>query len=258
MAIRYDETRHLFKIETGRLTYAFAVSPAGKLCHLYLGGALPGEYDLDPKLDGLREPFVSRGVDDELPWFQEYAVQEPFDYLQPALFCTYTDGTRGIRLYYQSHTHTDTQLDVTLAESSRAVSVILHYRLCDTPGLLFRSVTVVNGSNTPVQLERFYSATLSLPAGLWNATYFTGHWGAEYTKNRSQLTQTCLTLSNTRGTCASHQAVPFVAFDTHADEEHGKEGQPCHPGVSSCLHFAFHARRSKSMLLLYRHYTERA
>lgn len=221
MAICYDEKRHLFRIDSGHLTYAFAVSPIGKLCHLYLGGALLGKFDLDPELDRLREPFVSRGVNDELPWFQEYAVQEPFDYLQPALFCTFTDGTRGIRLCYQGHTKTDTQLDVTLTEPSRSISVILHYRICNTPGLLFRSVTVINNSCMPVQLERFLSATLSLPAGAWNATYFTGHWGAEYNKNRTILTQTCLTLSNTRGTCASHQAVPFVALDTNADEEHG-------------------------------------
>jgi alpha-galactosidase len=222
VAIHYDETRHLFRIESGRMTYAFAVSPTGKLCHLYLGGTLPGEYDLNPELDRIKEPFFSRGVSEEWPWFQEYAVQEPFDYLQPALFCVYEDGTRGIRLYYQSHVQTDTQLDVTLTEPSRAVSVILHYRLCEVPGLLFRSVTVTNGSDRLVQLERFLSATLSLPVGAWNATYFTGHWGAEYIKNRTKITQTCLTLSNTRGTCASHQAIPFVALDTHADEEHGE------------------------------------
>lgn len=208
-------------MDTGCTTYAFAVSGQNKLCHVYFGPSLHGEGDLDQELRKLSTEVDRRGVDDDSPLMPEYAASESFDYLMPALVPVFSDAHYGASLVYTGYQINGNLLDITLNDPDQRMEVTLHYRLFKTPGLLARSVTVRNRTDQPFQLHSFFSLTLSLRADAWNASYYTGRWGCEYTRVHSQLTQACLTLSNRRGTCASHQCIPFVALDHGCTEEHG-------------------------------------
>ncbi len=221
LSIRFDQNRRLFRIDTGSTTYAFAVSEQNRLCHVYYGQTLCGEGDLDSDLQQLTHSENRRGVDDDPLQMWEYASSEPFDFLTPAVLPVFSATHCGVSLRYTEHQLSDHQLDIVLRDPEQSVEVVLHYRLFHTPGIIARSATVKNIGETPFHLHAFFSASLSLPSDNWKASYYTGRWGAEYSLVHSSLSQGCFTLSNRRGTCASHQCVPFVALGNNATEEYG-------------------------------------
>lgn len=223
MSVSFDEKRRLFRLDTANMTYAFAVSAAGLLCHLYFGGRLPGKNDLDADLENLSERRDTEGVSREITVRQEYAAQEPFDFMQDALFPVFFDGTRGTRLRYAGHEIQGDILRVLLRDGYYPLRVTLEYELLEPLCLIRRKAKIETDGTEAIRLERCFSASVELPADDYRVTHYSGHWGAEYRRNRRMLGQEKLVLDNSRGLCSAHQHVPFIALDADgaATEETG-------------------------------------
>ena len=213
MSISFDAKRRLFRLDTANMTYAFAVSASGLLCHLWFGGHLPGDNDLDAELETLSERKDTEGVSREITVRQEYAAQEPFDFMQSALLPVFPDGTRGARLRYVSHDIQENALSVLLRDAVYPLRVTLEYELLEPFDLIRRKAMIETDGPMPIRLAHCYSASLELPAGDYRVTHYSGHWGAEYRRNRGMLGQEKLVLENGRGLCSAHQHVPFIALD---------------------------------------------
>ena len=208
----FDRERKLFIINTPGMTYAFCITPAGRLHHLHWGGPAREPSDYDGDLSGLSE--LGKYAEMPYPLRQEYAVSEAFDYGQDALFPVFPDGERGARLVYEKHEIENDALHVFLRDEHYAsLQVELLYRAWDGLDLIARSAVIRNLGEEPITLERAFSASLYLPGRDYRLTHFAGNWGAEYTKKQLKVDQQQIVLENHRGTRASFQHVPFVALD---------------------------------------------
>lgn len=215
MAIVYDATRRTYLLQAGDSTYALGINAAGRPVHLYWGARL----EAVSALDGIdRDRIDARGVSQDSLLRQEYRVQEPFDYGEPALLCTFADGVHSVRLHYQSHQIEDNTLVLTLADDVYPLSVTLWYRLYGDLPLIGRWAVVRNEGETPITVRSAQSATWHLPAAEpYRLTHLSGSWGAEYQRQRLDMTQSKVLLENRRLTCAAHQQVPFFALDARGE-----------------------------------------
>ncbi len=215
MRIIFDESRKLFHLSTGEVSYAFGISPAGKLLHLYWGPALKDGECFDGLIETGLTPFsASGGVDLRTPRSYEYRTQEPYDFGEPALLAVHPDGVRSTRLVYVSHTIGDGRLSVLTRDEVYPIEVELIYETYGGLPLISRHCILRNHGDAPVKLESMLSACWYLPHGLdYRLTHMAGSWGSEYTRNRHMLTQSRTVLQNSRLTCGAAQQTPFFALD---------------------------------------------
>ena len=105
MNIHFDADTSCFHLQTPEMSYAFRVTPDGRLLHLYWGGALNDSaslrapaseppQDLDPA-DGVNQPYLP---DYEIP------TMEPGDFSDPVLLAVQPDGVRSLRLALSEQT----------------------------------------------------------------------------------------------------------------------------------------------------------
>jgi len=213
MRVYYDANRQVFALHTACSTYAFAVNQTGRLVHLYWGGLLDTPDAFDTLLSGINEQDAF-GVHQSKLNRQEYRVQEPFDFGEPALLCRFPDGVRSVRLVYVSHDIVDDSLTITLRDEVYPLCIQLIYKGYGSLDLISRHSILRNEGHAPITLFETLSATYHLPAGeRYRLTYMAGSWGAEYQKQHIPVTQTKIVLENRRGTCGAHQQVPFFALD---------------------------------------------
>src|SRR5581483_7261524 len=101
-------------------------------------------------------------------------------YYEPALKITRADGDRDLVLKYQSHKLNGNDLDIALKDIRDDVEVTLHYRVYPEYGILRRSATIRNGTQSRITVESAQSGTWYLPAGDgYQLTYLSGRWAAE-------------------------------------------------------------------------------
>lgn len=214
MNFRYDEQRRLFQLDTADMTYAFCVTPGGRLNHLHWGGKVGAASDFDEDIAAAKDRINLLGNSDRYNCRQEYAAQEPFDYGQDAIFPVFADGVRGARLVYRRHEFSGGCLKVFMKDAHYPLEVELQYRTIGDLNLLSRSAVIRNLGEEPIVLERALSATAYLPEKNYRMTHFSGNWGAEFTRRQLNVDQQQIVLENHRGNCAAQQHVPFVALDT--------------------------------------------
>ena len=225
MHIQFDSQHRFFHLSTSEMSYAFGIAADGRLRHLYWGPALSSDASLLPLAEASLGAYVpSKGVDFLKDGVAELPTMEPSDYGDPVLWVRHPDGTRGLRLVYESHTIENDRLTVVAKDAAYAVTVELHYRgWADLP-LLSKWLVIRNGEDGTLELEQMKSAAWQLPLGWdYRLTHLTGNWGCEYTKNQLMLTQARTVLQNNRITCAAAQQIPFFALDQDgaATEESG-------------------------------------
>lgn len=225
MHIQFDSQHRFFHLSTSEMSYAFGIAADGRLRHLYWGPALSSGASLLPLAEASLGAYVpSKGVDFLKDGVAELPTMEPSDYGEPVLWVRHPDGTRGLRLVYESHTIDNDHLTVVAKDAAYAVTVELHYRgWADLP-LLSKWLVIRNGEDGTLELEQMKSAAWQLPLGWdYRLTHLTGNWGCEYTKNQLMLTQARTVLQNNRITCAAAQQIPFFALDQDgaATEESG-------------------------------------
>jgi alpha-galactosidase len=233
-------TDHGWVLETATTGYALGLNKAGLLVHRYWGARLPdaGDYPPPPSLPAW-EPFGGpppdagdypppppngvpfNGLAQLVP--EEYPGYEGMKYVEPCLKVTFADGVRDVVLRFDSAEVDGEELRLHLRDSHYPLRVTLHYRVHAAYDLIERSVTATNLGETPMTLERIWSAQWHLPPGDgYRLTHVSGHWLNEMHLRREPLVQGVKVLDSRRLT-TSHHANPWFAVDRgHVDEDGGE------------------------------------
>lgn len=245
MPISFDEKTNIFKLDTKTSTYAFLVFEKGFLVHLYYGARLPdsnlkhmmyrGWFDsLSPRAAGVEDPLFSADI---AP--MEYPGNGAGDFRISALSVRGPAGDTVTDMRYVSHKITKGKpklaglpasfagegqaetLELETVDAVTGVKAFLLYTVFEDCGVMTRSVRIENGGQSPVELERVYSACLELPGMNMDMVHLYGKWAKENTTVRHSLQHGIQSIRSKRGmTGPNHN--PFVALmSSGATEETG-------------------------------------
>lgn len=209
-------------LETDHTGYAFGLNQAGLLAHSYWGERLPNPQDYPPAPP--RRSWQSFSPEAHLTP-EEYPGYGGIKYIDPCLKLTFADGVRDVVLRFDSAeliAGEPPELRVQLCDEHYPLSVTLHYRVHAAHDLIERFVTVRNLGDSPILLERVWSAQWHLPPGdTYRFVHMSGRWADEMRLHREPLKQGIKVLESRRLT-TSHHANPWFAMDAgNADEENG-------------------------------------
>ncbi len=208
-------------LETQSTGYALGLNAAGLLAHRYWGARLPRPEDYPPAPDPM--PWVSfNGAAHLTP--EEYPAYGGLKYIDPCLKVSFADGTRDLALHFDSaDLREGNALDIHLCDDVYPLRVTLHYRVHEAYDLIERAATITNDGETPITLERVWSAQWHLPRGdTYRFTHVSGRWADEMRLQREPLVPGIKTLESRRLT-TSHHSNPWFAIDRGtADERQGE------------------------------------
>jgi len=218
--IHFDQASRVFRIDAGGVTYAFGVNNVNELQPLYWGRQISSN-----------DRFPSVHAEPELASFDSSTTTTPNEYAgwggglypEPALKVSYPDGNRDLVLHYVSHTIKGDQLTITLKDIERDLFVELHYTVDHETGIVGRSATILNKTQTPVTIEDAAAATWNLPRGTdYSLRYLAGRWGAEWQLQQQAIRPGETVLESKRGS-TGHQNNPWFAIERgdHPDEDTG-------------------------------------
>lgn len=197
-------------LETRLTAYAFGLNAAGMLVHRYWGPRLPRLEDYSPAMDSIGWASFN-GPGEIVP--EEYPAYAGSKYIDPCLKVTFADGVRDAVLEFESSQITGSELQVHLRDAHYPLRVTLHYCVHDAYDLIERFVTVHNHGDTPVTLERAFSAQWHLPLhDQYRLTHLAGAWFKETQIHREALRSGSKVLESRRLT-TSHQHNPWFAVD---------------------------------------------
>lgn len=208
-------------LETATTAYAFGINAAGALAHCYWGCRLPRSTDYPPPPN----PAVWASFDSAAHLTpEEYPAYGGMKFTEPSLKLTFADGTRDVVLCFVSATLNaeNDELRIQLRDAAYPVHVTLIYRVHAAYDLIERSAEVRNAGETPITIERVWSATWHVPPGIcYRLSHLSGRWADEWRLHRDQL-PAGTTILESRRLNTSHHHNPFFALDQgHADEEQG-------------------------------------
>ncbi|TWI63074.1 alpha-galactosidase [Pseudoduganella lurida] len=214
-----DDQGKVFRLDGGKVTYAFGLNPQGQLQTLYWGSALAAADKL-PGAAAFRENSSN----------ETQSVVTPFEFpgfgggltVEPALKVTFPDGVRDLALRYVDHQAGEDRIVVRLKDVSRAVHVTLTYAMDEATGILSRSATVENRTNSWIQVDQLAAASINLPyQDDYQLQYLTGKWSGEFTLETRAITPGSTVIESRKGV-TSHQANPWIAISrAGTDEEAG-------------------------------------
>jgi alpha-galactosidase len=219
--IHYDAARRIFRIDAGKVTYAFGVNTDGELQTLYWGTRLAATDPLPTAVPPRpRSSFDPVGADTP----QEYAGWGGPITVMPALKVHFADGNRDLVLRYDSYRIDGDKLQVTLRDSQAGIDVILDYSADADTGIIGRSARIENHATQVVTLDRAASASWNLPPATdYSLRYLTGTWASEWHLRTRALTPGATDLESRRGSTGDENN-PWFAIERGADwnESHGR------------------------------------
>ncbi len=210
-------------LETPGMGYALGINQEGRLTHSYWGGRLPhlSDYPEPPSPPGWASFSNPAHLTPE-----EYPGYGDMSFVEPCLKATFADGVRALALQFAAAEMQEgepSQLDIHLRDAHYPLQVTLHYRIYPAHDLIERWVTVTNQGDTPIIIERIWSAQWHLPPGeTYRLTHLTGRWADEMHLRRTPL-EPGLTVLESRRLTTSHHHQPWFAVDRgNAEEEQGE------------------------------------
>lgn len=249
MAIHFSEEQNIFYLHTKSTTYALGVN-GRDLVHVYWGPRLPEELPRQAyplwKLVTMMGSSMSvasagerwRTIDGML---LEYPTFGSGDLREPAFHAEYADGSRASELFYVGHEITagkppipglpatfaaegeaDT-LTVELCDDKTELHVFLRYTAFSDVDVIARSVYVVNGGESAVNLRRVMSASVDMaPPCEYDAISLHGGWAKECNVQRVPLAFGDFSIDSKRGHSSAHMS-PFLALcERSATEDQGR------------------------------------
>ncbi|CAG0927386.1 alpha-galactosidase [Thermoflexales bacterium] len=207
-------------LETAHTGYAIGLNQAGMLTQRYWGERLPRSEDYPPAIDS--DGWASfNGPGQIVP--EEYPAHGGAKYTEPCLKATFADGVRDVVLKFDRAEVRGTELDLQLHDVAYPLEVILHYRVHEAYDLIERWVTVKNNGETPVTLERIWSAQWHLPPGeTYRLTHLSGRWDDENHLHRDVLSPGLKIVESRRLTTSHHHQPWFTIDKGNADEDTGE------------------------------------
>ena len=246
MAITFDASRKIFKLDTVSTSYAFAVHSEGYLLHLYYGAYLPDDNLLSLLDRGMFASFspdnpncIASGFSPDVQP-SEYSTNGTGDYRVSALQIRNHNGDISTDVRYVSHrilaekpalcglpslrdeSGDSETLEITTRDSVTGAVVKLYYTVYRDLPVMTRSVVVENDSDDVMELERVYSTCLELQDMDYDMVHLYGKWFKERTVTERALCHGIQSVASKRGS-SSHNHNPFVALKKHgATEESGE------------------------------------
>jgi alpha-galactosidase len=227
-------------LETRTTGYAFGLNQAGLLTHRYWGQRLPDPADypsaanyrlwnphslsrstLEQYAIQIADPTAVSGFNSPAQLTpEEYPGYEDIKFIDPCLKVAFADGVRDVVLRFVSAEQPSAdQLDIHLRDTAYPFRLTLHYRLHTGHDLIERWVTAANDGDTPITIERIWSAQWHLPLGDgYRLTHLTGRHMNEMNLRREPLAQGLKVLESRR-LATSHHHNPWFAIDRGAADE---------------------------------------
>ncbi|GHO46126.1 alpha-galactosidase [Ktedonospora formicarum] len=207
-------------LETKRTGYALGFNEAGLLTHCYWGPILPFAEDYPTPTDS--QGWASFNGPAQLTK-QEYPGYAGPSYIDPCLKVTFNDGVRDVVLRLDYVDQEAEELTIHLRDTHYPFLVTLHYRIHADQDLIERWATITNEDQTPIALERIFSAQWHLPQGNdYRFSHLNGRWLDETHLVQEPL-QAGLKVLESRRLTTSHHHNPWFAIDRgQADEDAGE------------------------------------
>ena len=200
----FDAATRVFRLDGGRVTYAFGVNREGQLQTVYWGGRLR-EGDPLPQPSALKRSFELTDTP------QEFAGWGGGLTIEPAVKITFPDGNRDLVLHYVSHEMHGDEISVKLKDIERDVYVTLHYKMDAQTGILSRWAEVSNQTHAALMVEQMESGTWNLPrSSSYSLRTLSGRWGGEDQVQDRPLAGVETVLESRRG-FTGHEFVPWFA-----------------------------------------------
>lgn len=211
--IRADNSRHVWQMDAGEMSYVIGVNDANALQSIYWG----------PKLNATAT-FPAPQHHPEIASFDPPVNTTPLEYpgwgaglaLEPALKVSFPDGNRSLQLVYVDSKQTEDQLEITERDITAPILVHLFYRVYPT-GILARWSVIENRGKETFTIEQASAATWNLPPQRgYDLSWLTGRWASEWQLHTEILNPGSRVLESRRGS-TSHQTNPWFAI--------GKDGE---------------------------------
>lgn len=213
MGILYDEKQKIFSIQLANASYFLKVDNEDVLRNLYWGKKIENPQDVF-----LEMPVCDTSYSRTYPYREEYIARGRTSFDEPCVLPEFADGTRDVRLRYESHfilkLDDGELLSIILKDEYYDFLVELKYRIYDGLDLISKNTVITNNCPYDVKLSKMKSGTMYTH---WGRTarlmYLSGKWGREYQKEYIDLSRGRFVLDNNRGLCSGPNFVPFYAID---------------------------------------------
>lgn len=246
MAVRFDEKKNLFTLQTLESTYQMKVDDHGVLLHTYYG-APADETDFSYLIGPEDRGFSGQPGDEKkdrtysMDYYPlEYPVQGNGDFRVKALkagfegevpaldlrFVSYElekgkDSLPGLPALFEAEAEEVETLKITLKDRLEEIYVTLFYGVFEKKNVITRAASIENRSGKNVTLKRALSLGLDFMEGDMDLIHFYGKHAGERQFERRNLPHGITEISSSRGT-SSHHHNPFVILcDKDTTEDFG-------------------------------------
>lgn len=240
MGIQFSKEHNRFTLTTKHTMYVFDIVQGQYLRHLYYGKKIKAVTEKDAAVYSF-SPYRA-----DLDWTYspdllplEFSFFGSGDFRASALRLCAADGTDVTDFSYRSHRvffgkpdldglpssradkHTKT-LEITLYDAHTACTLKLYYTVFVDEDIITRTMSLQNGGDGAVTIEKCMSMTLDLPTGDYDMISTYGSHLHECGYDRHPLFHGVQSITSRRG-ASSHQHNPFFALCSHnATEERGE------------------------------------
>lgn len=246
MAVRFDEKKNLFTLQTLDSTYQMKVDDHGVLLHTYYG-APADETDFSYLIGPEDRGFSGQPGDEKkdrtysMDYYPlEYPVQGNGDFRVKALkagfegevpaldlrFISYElekgkYSLPGLPALFEAEAGEVETLKITLKDRLEEIYVTLFYGVFEKKNVITRASSIENRSGKNVTLKRALSLGLDFMEGDMDLIHFYGKHAGERQFERRNLPHGITEISSSRGT-SSHHHNPFVILcDKDTTEDFG-------------------------------------
>ena len=246
MAVRFDEKKNLFTLQTLDSTYQMKVDDHGVLLHTYYG-APADETDFSYLIGPEDRGFSGQPGDEKkdrtysMDYYPlEYPVQGNGDFRVKALkagfegevpaldlrFISYElekgkYSLPGLPALFEAEAGEVETLKITLKDRLEEIYVTLFYGVFEKKNIITRAASIENRSGKNVTLKRALSLGLDFMEGDMDLIHFYGKHAGERQFERRNLPHGITEISSSRGT-SSHHHNPFVILcDKDTTEDFG-------------------------------------
>ena len=246
MAVRFDEKKNLFTLQTLDSTYQMKVDDHGVLLHTYYG-APADETDFSYLIGPEDRGFSGQPGDEKkdrtysMDYYPlEYPVQGNGDFRVKALkagfegevpaldlrFVSYElekgkYSLPGLPALFEAEAGEVETLKITLKDRLEEIYVTLFYGVFEKKNVITRAASIENRSGKNVTLKRALSLGLDFREGDMDLIHFYGKHAGERQFERRNLPHGITEISSSRGT-SSHHHNPFVILcDKDTTEDFG-------------------------------------
>lgn len=246
MAVRFDEKKNLFTLQTLDSTYQMKVDDHGVLLHTYYGAPVD-ETDFSYLIGPEDRGFSGQPGDEKknrtysMDYYPlEYPVQGNGDFRVKALkagfegevpaldlrFISYElekgkYSLPGLPALFEAEAGEVETLKITLKDRLEEIYVTLFYGVFEKKNVITRAASIENRSGKNVTLKRALSLGLDFMEGDMDLIHFYGKHAGERQFERRNLPHGITEISSSRGT-SSHHHNPFVILcDKDTTEDFG-------------------------------------